>query len=125
LPFSIQLYPAQNAVFPAAQRAFESQRNTISAVSAVGIFDNTTGTARYVFSSTLNMSSVVESILKNGGKKSMILQLRPELISGTSTQRSDEEQTTTRIVFHGLRQPDLSLRPRLIITYSNRYSVPR
>jgi hypothetical protein len=125
LPFSIQLYPAQNAAFPAAQRAFESQRNTISAVSAVGIFDNTTGTARYVFSSTLNMSSVVESILKNGGKKSMILQLRPELISGTSTQRSDEEQTTTRIVFHGLRQPDLSLRPRLIITYSNRYSVPR
>ena len=38
LPLSVQLYPAQNAVFPAAQRAFQSQRNSISAVSATGFF---------------------------------------------------------------------------------------
>ncbi len=125
LPFSIQLYPSQNALFPAAQRAFESQRNSFSAVSATGFFDNTTGTARYVFSSSLNMTSVVESIVKNGGKQSMILQLRPEIITESSRQRSDEEQTTTRIVFYGLREPNLALRPRLLITYSNRYSVPR
>lgn len=125
LPLSIQLYPAQNAVFPAAQRAFESQRNSISAVSATGFFDNTTGTARYVFTSNLNMASAVESIVKNGGKQSMILQLRPEFFTEAGRQRSDEEQTTTRIVFHGLRQQNLALRPRLVITYSNRYSVPR
>ncbi len=128
LPLSVQLYPAQNAVFPAAQRAFQSQRNSISAVSATGFFDNTTGTARYIFSSNLNMASVVENIVKNGGKQSMILQLQPEFVTGTSSQRSDEEQTTTRIVFHGLRQQDSTLRllrPRLVITYSNRYSVPR
>ena len=91
-------------------------------------FDNTTGTARYIFSSNLNMASVVENIVKNGGKQSMILQLQPEFVTGTSSQRSDEEQTTTRIVFHGLRQQDSTLRllrPRLVITYSNRYSVPR
>lgn len=125
LPLSIQLYPAQNAVFPAAQRAFESQRNSIPAVSATGFFDNTTGTARYVFTSNLNMASLVEGIVKNGGKQSMILQLRPEFFTEAGRQRSDEEQTTTRIVFHGLRQQNLALRPRLVITYSNRYSVPR
>lgn len=125
MPLSVQLYPAQNAVFPAAQRAFESQRNSLSAPSATGFFDNTTGTARYIFSSTLNMASVVESIVKNGGKQSMILQLRPELVTDSGVFRSDEEQTTSRIVFHGLRQRDPAFRPRLVITYSARYSVPR
>lgn len=120
-PPSIQLYQEQNAQFPTASRDFESRRNAIGATSAFGFFDNTTGTARYIFSSNLNMASVVENIVKSGGKKSMILQLRPEIVSETSVLRSDEEQTTARIVFYGLREKNPDLRPRLSITYSTRY----
>jgi hypothetical protein len=124
-PQSMQLYQEQNAEFPAVSRSFESQRNRISATSAVGFFDNTTGTARYIFSSNLNMASVVENIVKSGGKKNMMLQLRPEFVTQNGISRADEEQTTSRIVFYGLREQNLERRPRLVITYSPRYTVPR
>lgn len=124
-PGLIYLYPEKNATFPTAARPFESQRNTLSEAFATGVFDNTTGTARYIFGGGLNMTSVVENIVKDGGRKNMILQLRPEIIDNTGPRRSDEEQTATRIVFHPLRAANPELRPRLVVTYSARYALPR
>lgn len=133
-PSAMQLYFTQTASFPSASRPFESRRNVINPPSAVGFFDNTTGTARYIFSGQLttavpNLNTVIEYIVKEGGKKQMILQLRPETIINSNGQtiisRSDEEQTTSRIVFYGLQEQNPINRPRLVITYSRRYTVPR
>ncbi len=133
-PRSLQLYFEQTASFPSVSRPFESRRNVVNPPSAVGFFDNTTGTARYIFTGQLttafpNLNTVVENIVKEGGKQRLILQLRPETIINNAGQaiiaRSDEEQTTSRIVFYGLREQNPQFRPRLVITYSRRYTVPR
>ncbi|MCS6808144.1 MAG: hypothetical protein NZ661_04960 [Candidatus Kapabacteria bacterium] len=133
LPRRIELYAEDNEGFPRALRPLESRRNVLNPPSATGLFDSTCSC--YIFQgvptiATISLNTVIENIIKSGGKKRLVLQLRSEIVTPQPSgqpiiSRGEEEQTLSRIVFYGLREPDTTLRPRLTLTYSRRYAIPR
>ncbi len=121
LPQSVQLS------FPTPDNRFA--QDTTVRVTATGVLNTTTGTARYIFTSgsnTLpNMNALIQQLIKRGGQGQLLLHLTPQIVSNNGgviqVFRSDEEQTFSRIVFRRLRESnDPAFRPRLTITYSLR-----
>jgi hypothetical protein len=117
--------------FPASVRmTFQPTANsfavtTVASITAFGELNTTTGTIRYIFNSgstnNPNMLGVVQQIVKQGGRGSVILHFTSEIFSQQQIFRSDEEQTFNRIIFRRLRgSSDPAFRPRLTITYSLR-----
>jgi hypothetical protein len=121
LPQSVQLS------FSASDNQFT--QDPAVRVSATGVLNTTTGTARYIFTSgsntSPNMNALIQQLIKKGGQGQLLLHLTPQIVSNNSGAiqvfRSDEEQTLSRIVFRRLREStDPAYRPRLTITYSLR-----
>jgi hypothetical protein len=109
LPFEIQLH------VPDTLNPFQP----IGRLIATGFLDPEKRD-RYNFSSTQNMTPLVEYIIKNGGAAKLLLYLRSQIATQSGIFRSDEEQTASRIIFYGLDATDRTKRPRLTITYSLR-----